>query len=317
MRRRQTLVSDRRSSGIGLNRIIFPECCRGITEFPSLFAILADARFGGDGITSPFGEGPMRKLLLAVSALATFAAIDVAGAADMALKAPLPPPADIWDGWYVGLNVGGSFGRVHDTTNDGVPPLLFYSASSKLNGVIGGEQVGYNWHSGNWLLGLEADIQGSSERGTVTTNIPPGTGFGGTLAGTLGGNSTLSDQEKLPWFGTVRARAGVLATPTWLLYVTGGLAYGEIQSNETFTVGVAPGAVVIGATTATANFNTTRAGYAAGGGVEGVVSGNWTVKLEYLFMDFGKFTNNNLAPITQSTHVNDNIVRVGLNYHLH
>jgi outer membrane immunogenic protein len=257
----------------------------------------------------------MRKLLLAMSALAVFAAVDVASAADMELKAPPPPPVDVWGGWYVGLNVGGSFGRVRDTTNDGV---LFSSMSSKLNGVIGGDQVGYNWNSGNWLLGLEADIQGSSERGTATTNIPASCGFGCTLAGTLAPSITLSDQEKLVWFGTVRARAGILATPTWLLYATGGLAYGGIHSNEIVTTvfPVPAGFIGIGPTTATANFNTTRAGYAAGSGVEGVVSGDWTVKLEYLFVDFGMFTNN-FAPIPQSTHVNDNIVRVGLNYHLH
>ena len=54
----------------------------------------------------------MRKLLLAMSALAAFAAVDVASAADMELKAPPPPPVDVWGGWYAGLNVGGSFGRV-------------------------------------------------------------------------------------------------------------------------------------------------------------------------------------------------------------
>ncbi|MGA8498575.1 MAG: outer membrane beta-barrel protein [Xanthobacteraceae bacterium] len=259
----------------------------------------------------------MRKLLLAMSVLAAFAAVDVASAADMELRAPLPPPVDVWGGWYAGLNVGGSFGRAQDTMNSGVP-LPVASTSSKLDGVIGGGQVGYNWHSGNWLLGLEADIQGSSEHGTVTTNIPASCGFGCTLAGTLAPTITLSDQEKLVWFGTVRARAGILATSTWLLYAAGGLAYGGIHSNEIVTtvVPVPAGFGAIGATTATANFNTIRAGYAAGGGVEGVVSGNWTVKLEYLFMDFGTFTNN-FAPIPQSTHVTDNIVRVGLNYQLH
>ena len=175
--------------------------------------------------------------------------------------------------------------------------------SSKLDGAIGGGQAGYNWHLGNWLLGLEADFQGSSEHGNATTNIPASCGFGCTLAGTLAPTVTLSDQEKLVWFGTVRARAGILATPTWLLYATGGLAYGGIHSNETVTTFVpVPAGFVpfFGPTTATANFNTTRAGYAAGGGVEGLVSGNWTVKLEYLFVDFGTFTNNFFAPIAST-----------------
>src|ERR1700722_9515477 len=127
----------------------------------------------------------MRKLLLAMSALAAFAAVDMASAAEA------PPPADTWNGWYVGLNESGSVGRARDTTNLGGSPVQFSSTSSKLDGVIGGDQVGYNWHSGHWLLGLEADIQGSSERGTATTNIPASCGFGCTPAGTLAPHITL------------------------------------------------------------------------------------------------------------------------------
>jgi outer membrane immunogenic protein len=71
------------------------------------------------------------------------------------------------------------------------------------------------------------------------------------------------------------------------------------------------------------SFSTTRAGWTAGGGVEGVISGNWTAKLEYLYMDYGKI-NNSFAgvaplftPINLSTHVTDNVVRAGVNYHFH
>ena len=127
------------------------------------------------------------------------------------------------------------------------------------------------------------------------------------------------DQEKLPWFGTVRGRIGVLASPTWLFYATGGLAYGEIKSSETHTVAGGPFA---GGALAN-NFNTTRTGWTVGGGVEGVISGNWTAKLEYLYMDYGTI-NNTFAgvaplftPINLSTHVTDNVVRAGVNYHFH
>jgi outer membrane immunogenic protein len=111
----------------------------------------------------------------------------------------------------------------------------------------------------------------------------------------------------------LRGRIGVLASPTWLLYVTGGLAYGEIRSNETLTVG---------ALATSTSFDNTRAGWTIGGGVEGVVSGNWTVKLEYLYMDFGTINNTFIGtapftPLNLSTHVTDNVVRVGLNYHFH
>lgn len=159
------------------------------------------------------------------------------------------------------------------------------------------------------MYGLEADIQGSSERGSASSSntvLVPGIAV-------VPVTGTLRDTEKLPWFGTLRGRIGVLASPTWLLYVTGGLAYGEIRSNETLTVG---------ALATSTSFDNTRAGWTIGGGVEGVVSGNWTVKLEYLYMDFGTINNTFIGtapftPLNLSTHVTDNVVRVGLNYHFH
>jgi outer membrane immunogenic protein len=253
----------------------------------------------------------MKKLAIAVLALSTLAA--PAFAADMALKAP-PPVAPVWswNGWYAGVNVGGSFGQARDSSTYGTPPLALGTSSSRLDGVIGGGQIGYNWVlPSNWLFGLEADIQGSSERSTgnqgpVAIPIP-----GALPVFTTG---TLTDSERLEWFGTVRGRLGLLAAPNWLFYGTGGLAYGEVRSNETL--------VVTGAGTAGASYNTDRAGWTAGGGIEGVLGNNWTAKVEYLYIDLGRFTNNFagaglFTPITVSTHVTDNIVRVGVDYHFH
>jgi outer membrane immunogenic protein len=264
----------------------------------------------------------MKKLLFAGAMLASFAAIQSASAADLALKAPPPPPAPVysWTGWYAGVNLGGSFGRAADTATFGAGPTLLSSTSSRLDGVIGGGQIGYNWQANsNWVIGLEADIQGSSERGTATSSATLPTTCGVLLVFPCPTVGTLVDQEKLPWFGTVRGRIGVLASPTWLFYATGGLAYGEIKSSETLTVAGGPFA---GGALAN-NFSTTRAGWTAGGGVEGVISGNWTAKLEYLYMDYGTI-NNAFAgvaplftPINLSTHVTDNIVRAGVNYHFH
>jgi outer membrane immunogenic protein len=254
----------------------------------------------------------MKKLLFAAAMLASFAAIQSASAADMALKA-VPPPVvvDPWTGWYAGLNVGGSFGRSRDTaTVAGVP---FSTTSANLDGVIGGGQIGYNMRSGTWLFGLEADIQGSSERSSANSNLTVPVLVCGIACFLVPTTGTLTDAEKLRWFGTVRGRVGVLATPTWLFYATGGLAYGGINSNETFSVG---------GVTSVNSFNTTRAGWTVGGGIEGSLGNNWSAKLEYLYMDFGTFNSafTGVAPFTPialSTHVTDNIVRVGVNYHFH
>src|ERR1700689_4411253 len=98
----------------------------------------------------------MRKLLFASAMLASFAAIQSASAADLALKAPPPPPAPVynWTGWYVGVNLGGSFGKAADTTTFGPASTVLSSTSSRLDGVIGGGQIGYNWQANsNWLFG--------------------------------------------------------------------------------------------------------------------------------------------------------------------
>ncbi len=261
----------------------------------------------------------MKKFLLLACTVAAIAGIDTANAADLALKAP-PPPAYSWTGWYVGVNLGGSLGKANDTATYGVPAVPFPpgSTSADLDGIIGGGQIGYNWQANSWLFGLEADIQGSSERaaayrsGTVVTTIPG--------AGLFTNTGVLNDEEKLPWFGTVRGRLGLLASPTWLFYVTGGLAYGEIRSTESLTVTTTPFGGGTTTAAASATSNATRAGWTIGAGVEGVISGAWTAKLEYLYMDFGTFNSafaglGIFAPVNLSTHVTDNIVRVGLNYH--
>jgi outer membrane immunogenic protein len=109
----------------------------------------------------------------------------------------------------------------------------------------------------------------------------------------------------------LRGRLGVTVTPTWLLYATGGLAFGEIRTNAAFTI---PTAVVATSSRAT------KAGWVLGAGTEWGFAPNWSVKLEYLYIDFGSTSASfsSIAPFvgtfTASSRVTDNIVRVGLNY---
>jgi outer membrane immunogenic protein len=108
-------------------------------------------------------------------------------AADMAVKTPSPAPTPVynWTGWYVGANLGASFGRaktdfnvapVTVTTLGGGPsinvPGLAGSALTEPSGFIGGGQIGYNWqYSPLWVVGLEADFQGALERESFATPI--------------------------------------------------------------------------------------------------------------------------------------------------
>jgi hypothetical protein len=74
-------------------------------------------------------------------------------------------------------------------------------------------------------------------------------------------NEGCSHEIHCRWFGTVRARGGVLVTPRVLFYATGGLAYGQVNSSE--TIGGSP-----------FSSSDTRVGYTVGGGIEGAIGGN-------------------------------------------
>jgi outer membrane immunogenic protein len=262
---------------------------------------------------------------LVVAALAALFGVTSALAADLPApiyrKAPVVvDPGYDWTGFYLGGNLGYSWGRSSDTsslTNGVGTPLFTSSGSTNLDGVVGGGQIGYNWQVQNWVWGLEGDIQGTGEKGSrgytcgVAVCTPP---VGGFLALVLPGPAvpvTLS--QKIDWFGTVRGRVGILATPRILFYATGGLAYGEVATNAT-----------IGAALSPFSATDTKAGYTVGAGIEGAIGGNWTAKLEYLYVDLGRVSGSFATTIpalgggtlasNYSSRITDNVLRVGVNY---
>jgi outer membrane immunogenic protein len=267
-----------------------------------------------------------------------FAVIGAAAAETAAKRTPVPysaynalvAPGYNWTGFYVGANLGGSFGR--STTDYVIAGVPFGSTSQRMDGVVGGLQAGYNWQWGRGVFGWEADIQATSQRGSsiLTDFIPgvpgtpaipcifidgpntpcqPGTGIPGT-PGIPAVNGVVAYQNKLPWFGTFRGRIGFTPAERWLVYATGGLAYGDVSTFETLNVN---GASVFLSSTAL------RLGWTAGLGIETVIAYGWTVRFEYLYIDFGSINDTliGIAPITPvatRSHVTDNIVRVGFNY---
>src|SRR3954447_2857619 len=132
------------------------------------------------------------------------------------------PPASNWAGFYIGGDIGLGIGRDHTSFRlagpGGTSTELFDLSPDGFNG---GAQAGYNWQAANWVFGLEADIQASSQRDnracvqTCNTFGPP-IGF------------TAYDAT-LPWFGTVRGRVGYSVGST-LFYATGGYAYGGVKT---------------------------------------------------------------------------------------
>jgi outer membrane immunogenic protein len=237
----------------------------------------------------------MKRLVVAsIGALAI--GLTTANAADIRARPayspppPAPPPGYTWTGLYWGGNVGYSWGRADNDANVG---LVTFSESEKIEGVIGGFQSGYNYQFGAWVWGFETDIQASGQKGDSTFLPNPRT--------------QLTTDHKLEWFGTSRSRLGFLAAPNILLYGTAGVAYGQVK--DTFTA--------TGLTVATATVKDVKAGWTAGGGIEGALGGGWSAKLEYLYMDLGKLEQTLSTPFgteTFTSRVTDHIARVGLNY---
>ena len=230
----------------------------------------------------------MKKLLVGVALIGTAVS---AQAADLAVKAPYykaPAIASVydWTGFYLGVNAGVGLGRDRTQRFDAASADSLYLSPL---GAIGGGQIGYNWQTNSFLgplvLGVEADIQGAD----MTDNR---TDVRGVQYG-----------QKLDWFGTVRGRIGLVTGPT-LSYVTAGYAYGNV--NTTVVNGGVP-----------FTFNGGRSGWTWGSGVEAALGGNWTGKIEYLYVDLGDRTDV-FAGGTQTlrSELRENIFRVGLNYRI-
>ncbi len=254
----------------------------------------------------------MKKISI-VAAVAVLVATG-AQAADLAArtytKAPAMAQVFNWTGFYAGVNVGGGVGRNRTNFNNPVGvPLENETTYMSPAGIIGGVQIGYNVQFQNFynlVLGVEADFQGSGQKGSacLATCVAAGT-------------TSLNVQQNIDWFGTVRGRAG-FATGSVFSYFTGGLAYGNVNTSGSLVGAGVPGLPF--------SFGETRTGYVIGSGVEASLGGKWTAKVEYLYVDLGTSsasiaTTGNAAaagffgnPVNATSRVRDNIFRAGLNY---
>jgi len=281
----------------------------------------------------------MKKLLLGSMAFVALIA-GPAMAADMAVRAPVykgPAPvvaAYNWSGFYIGGTVGGAWGTFDPTTSTVLSPVgggLAATSVTAINaagvqsikpsGWTGGFEVGYNWQISNLVLGVEGDIEsfrlsGSAATGPVVYPCCAPAAF------------NITSNASTTWLATVRGRLGVAAN-NWLFFVTGGAAFTNLNSAFTFTdnCGAVPACGPPGTSAVEAvSFSGNKTGYTVGGGVEAGLWGQWSVKAEYLYVNFGTAsavglitggavafgTNNN--PFTHSVDLKANIVRFGLNY---
>jgi outer membrane immunogenic protein len=241
-------------------------------------------------------------------------------------KAPAPRGPE-WNGFYGGLNAGVAIAR-----NPTVDPILALpgglggfpvagadSFQHSLLGGLVGAQLGANWRvAPSWVLGAEVDWQWSRQTDVACVSDCLPTGAPGTLLG-------LTDSQALSWFGTARGRFGWVAPNGSLWYVTGGAAWGRIES-ALGLVATPTGVVATGAPT-TATFTHTRVGWTVGAGTEIPLWSRWSLKAEYLYVDLGSVTDTFATaadaaqlPVTSfatstTYSIHDHIARMGVNYH--
>jgi outer membrane immunogenic protein len=206
-------------------------------------------------------RGPaMRKFSLTLLAAAIALTASQASAADLGVPPPAPVyrplPIPIWNGCYFGGNIGGAWGKVEASN------VSIGGAVSKTNsGVAGGIQVGCDYQTGAWVIGLRDMFDGTSLSQSATFSTIPFTG------------TANSDTH---WFDTLTARGGYLVIPNILLYVQGGAAWTD--TDVTFANGAGTQLVTI---------SNSRTGWTVGGGAEWMFAPQWSVFAEYNFMGFG------------------------------
>jgi outer membrane immunogenic protein len=205
----------------------------------------------------------------------------VAAAGMMCAAQAQPAPVFNWSGLYVGGTVGYGWNQsVHGDAG-------FFSTPINMNGPVIGGTLGVNFQRGQWVYGVEADLSYADVKGTGQTTI-----------GGLGcGPGCVTQLES---FGTVRGRLG-FAYNNFLPFITAGFAYGRIYAS---------------AGTPSLFRTIAETGWTVGAGVEYAWLRNWSVKVEYLYVELGdKF---DYSPTCGGTCVANydgfNVVRLGVNY---
>lgn len=223
----------------------------------------------------------MRRFALAL--LASTALTGTAFGADIARTAPVasqPVAYGVnWTGFYLGGHIGGAWtNNDHDDYNN-----LYYDNDGNTGSFIGGGQVGFNYQVGAWVLGIEGDISaadlGNKHDYYFAPYYYPGT--------------------SIDWIATLTGRIGY-AWDNWLLYVKGGGAWAGGDSKDYYGYGY--------------DHDDNLSGWTVGVGVEWAWTPNWSVKLEYNYLDFDRGHDYYYTGYYNDRNTEVHAVKVGINY---
>src|SRR3982075_1204799 len=241
----------------------------------------------------------MKKIILAtvLAGIGSTAALAAdLGARTYTKAAPIVASTFNWSGFYMGADAGYAFGGSSSGVAIDIAGLLPLPYDANLKGGLGGGFVGYNYQMQQFVIGVEADWQAASLRGTRAPAFV--TGFGGSVLGPFIEKSNVKD------YGSLRGRLGV-AFDRLFVFGTAGLACGSYLTSYSSS-----------AVPLTTNYHRTMDGWSVGAGLEYAFTNNVLGRIEYRHTDLGKaaFLNPSINVGELGNHVKLDDIRLGLAY---
>jgi outer membrane immunogenic protein len=189
------------------------------------------------------------------------------------------------------------------------PRLPFGTNSASASGWVGGGQAGYNWQRGQFVFGVEADVQATQLKSFMSDNLMA------SSPGPLPPGSFAQTTTSVDWYSTLRGRFGV-AAGKWLFFGTAGLAFGNVGLTSDFgTFGLSTHLQT----------SEVKVGGVVGAGVEYLFSPNVSFNVLYQYIDLGRLNASSSAMLvlpptltlnqSVSTHAQFQTVTAGLSWH--
>lgn len=262
----------------------------------------------------------MRIIPFAGAALALALAISPASAADPYSSSGglkdgsfAPPPVYNWSGFYVGANVGGAWTQLDSSHSEGFSDGD-YAAGFTINhtneaiGAVGGGQIGYNFQTGGFVIGVEGDFGylGVSQTRNIISAFETYPGGSSSLA--------LGTRIEGGFLADITGRIGYASGPA-LFYVKGGWAYFD---GTVGTSGINALAIMARTTDIRDVSASGLSGWTLGGGIEYLLNQSWSIKGEYQHFDFGSVDFHPVISdptIVIGNTLTADVVKVGVNYH--
>ena len=174
------------------------------------------------------------------------------------------PSGPLWDGFYVGGEVGGAWSKLDWTfTNPNYfntlgATLLGSDFSHSASGAIGGAFAGYNYQAGPWVLGVEISVAASKFKRTKPSPFFP---------------TIDTYTSKINWLTTATGRVGY-AWDRWLVFAKGGWAGADVELTlYDIPLGVR------------ADSKTWANGWTVGGGLDYRLNNSVTLGVVYSYVD--------------------------------